>query len=67
MPSPAARPSSAAGVHATVRRRQPLDLVPDLLEALEPEVAAESVGELGGDHPVRPGDARRHDLLGEPA
>ena len=37
------------------------------LDRLEAEVGAEAAGQLGGDHPVGPGGARRRDLLAEPA
>ncbi len=48
---------------AGVRRGQLLDLLPDLVDRLQPQVAAEAAGELGGDDPVGAGGAgRRHGL-----
>ncbi len=46
-----------------VRGRQRGDLGPDLRHALELQVGAELVGELGGDGPVGTGGAGRGDLL----
>ena len=50
-----------------MRRRHLFDLVPDLGHGLDPEVAAETRRQLGGDHPVGPALARGHQLLREPA
>ena len=52
MPSVAAWEVTAPRRAAGVRGRQLLDLGPDPLEGLEAEVGAETVGELGRDHPV---------------
>ena len=52
---------------APVGRGQPLDLVPHVPDRVEAQVGAEVDGQLGGDHPVRPGLARRHQLLAQPA
>ena len=62
---PRRRPSEQLAGDAGVRRRQLLDLGPDVVDGLEAEVGAEPAGQLGGDHPVGPGRARRRDLLAE--
>ena len=48
------RSDRAPGMH----RRNPLDLGPDPVQRLETEIGAQTVGELGCDHPVGPGHAR---------
>ncbi len=55
------------GGDAGVRWRHGLDLGPDVVDRLQPEVGAQAAGQLGGDHPVRAGGARRGDRLAQHA
>ncbi len=52
-------------VQPGVGRRGQRDLVDEVAQAGHPQVGAEGGGELGGDHPVRPGEARCRDLGAE--
>ena len=55
------------GGQAAVGGRGALELLGQVVGALRAEVGAEGVGQLGRDHPVGPGEARRAQLGPEPA
>ena len=55
------RASQQFVVDAPVGRAHRGDLGPDLLDRFETEIGAEEQRQLGGDHPVGPGGARRRD------
>ena len=67
MPSWAASDAQHLGGQAAVGGRGALELLGQVVGALRAEVGTEGVGQLGRDHPVGPGEARRAQLGSEPA
>ena len=61
------RRTPALGGQAAVSGRGALELLGQVVGALRAQVGAEGVGQLGRDHPVGPGEARRAQLGPEPA